>query len=67
MPRPCIRNAGGTWVDEPVVADGNWISSRKPADIPAFNARFRELLARRTKESVKGSADEAISSAATGG
>lgn len=62
-----IRNAGGTWIDEPVVADGNWISSRKPADIPAFNARFRELLARRTKESVKGTADEAMSSAGTGG
>ncbi|CAB3772763.1 type 1 glutamine amidotransferase domain-containing protein [Paraburkholderia humisilvae] len=32
-----IRNAGGTWVDKEVVEDGNLISSRKPADIPAFN------------------------------
>lgn len=37
-----IRNAGGTWADCDVVVDGNWISSRKPDDLPAFN---RELLA----------------------
>jgi protease I len=32
-----IRNAGGTWVDREVVEDGNFITSRKPADLPAFN------------------------------
>jgi protease I len=37
-----IRNAGGTWVDREVVRDGNWVSSRKPADIPTFN---REMIA----------------------
>ncbi|QZY28755.1 type 1 glutamine amidotransferase domain-containing protein [Nocardioides coralli] len=31
-----IRNAGGTWVDEEVVVDGNLISSRNPGDLPAF-------------------------------
>jgi len=31
-----IRNAGGRWVDEEVVRDRNWVSSRKPSDIPAF-------------------------------
>ena len=36
-----IRNAGGRWVDEEVVVDGNVITSRKPDDIPAFN---REML-----------------------
>jgi len=36
-----IRNAGGNWVDEEVVVDGNLITSRKPDDIPAFN---RELI-----------------------
>ncbi len=41
-----IRNAGGTWVDREVVVDGNWVSSRKPPDIPAFNARMIELFAR---------------------
>jgi protease I len=36
-----IRNAGGNWVDQEVAVDKNWISSRKPDDIPAFT---RELL-----------------------
>jgi protease I len=31
-----IRNAGGNWVDEQVVTDGNVTSSRKPDDLPAF-------------------------------
>jgi protease I len=31
-----IRNAGGEYVDQPVVIDGNLISSRSPADIPQF-------------------------------
>jgi protease I len=35
-----ILNAGGMWVDEQVVEDGNIVSSRKPDDIPAFNERF---------------------------
>ncbi|MGH9763259.1 MAG: DJ-1/PfpI family protein [Blastocatellia bacterium] len=33
--------AGGTWKDEEVVRDGNWVSSRQPSDIPAFN---REMI-----------------------
>ncbi len=37
-----LRNAGATWVDQDVVVDGNLVSSRQPADIPAFN---REMLA----------------------
>jgi protease I len=36
-----IRNAGGEWVDEEVVVDGNVVTSRKPDDIPVFN---REML-----------------------
>jgi protease I len=32
-----IRNAGGEWVDDEVVVDGNLVTSRKPDDIPAFN------------------------------
>lgn len=31
-----IENAGGSWVDEEVVTDGNLTSSRKPDDLPAF-------------------------------
>jgi len=40
-----VRNAGGTWVDEEVVVDGNLISSRKPDDLKAFNAKLLEALA----------------------
>src|ERR671916_116194 len=32
-----VRNAGGDWVDEAVVVDGNLITSRNPGDLPAFN------------------------------
>ena len=39
-----IRNAGGTWVDEEVVVDGNLVTSRRPDDLPAFNARLLEAL-----------------------
>ena len=62
-----IRNAQGNWVDQPVAVDRNWVSSRKPADIPAFNAKFRELLAARTHASVAGAPGDAASAAGTGG
>ncbi len=39
-----IRNAGGEWVDERVVTDGNLITSRNPDDIPAFNDALIEAL-----------------------
>jgi protease I len=39
-----IRNAGGNWVDEEVVVDGNLITSRKPDDLPAFNKAIIEQL-----------------------
>jgi protease I len=62
-----IRNAQGNWLDQPVVVDRNWVSSRKPADIPEFNQKFKELLAARTRNSVAGSPDEGTSAAGTGG
>lgn len=34
--RDDMVNAGGNWVDEEVVVDGNLISSRMPPDLPAF-------------------------------
>ncbi|HSI11322.1 MAG TPA: type 1 glutamine amidotransferase domain-containing protein [Chthoniobacter sp.] len=37
-----IKNAGGNWVDEEVVVDNGLVTSRKPADIPAFNAKLIE-------------------------
>ncbi len=41
-----LRNAGANWVDQEVVADQGLVSSRKPADLPAFNARMIEEFAR---------------------
>jgi deglycase len=31
-----VKNAGGMYVDKPVVEDGNLITSRKPDDVPMF-------------------------------
>jgi protease I len=40
-----IRNAGGTWA-EAVVEDGNWVTSRQPGDLPAFNRAMLRLFVR---------------------
>jgi protease I len=40
--RTDIRNAGGTWVDEQVHVDSGLVTSRKPDDLPAFNAKIVE-------------------------
>jgi protease I len=40
-----LRNAGAEWVDEEVVVDGNLVTSRKPADLPAFNRAMLQLFA----------------------
>ena len=42
--RTDLRNAGADVVDEAVVVDGQFITSRKPDDIPAFNAAVIEAL-----------------------
>jgi deglycase len=41
-----VKNAGGNWVDEEAVVDGNLVTSRQPDDIPAFNEQMVELFAR---------------------
>ena len=41
-----VKNAGGMYVDKPVVEDGNLITSRKPDDLPMFcDAILRALSA----------------------
>lgn len=45
------RNAGAKWVDEPVVVDNDWISSRKPADIPVFAAEAVRVFAAHARPS----------------
>jgi len=39
-----LRNAGASWVDEPLVQDGNLITSRKPADLPKFSKAIIDAL-----------------------
>lgn len=53
-----IRNAGGNWVNEQVVVDSNWISSRRPGDLPAFNEKILDALSQRVRMNVRGTADE---------
>lgn len=43
--RSDLRNAGATWVDEEVVMDRGLVTSRKPADIPAFNRAMIDVFA----------------------
>ncbi|CAN5213907.1 type 1 glutamine amidotransferase domain-containing protein [soil metagenome] len=42
--RTDITNAGGSWIDEKVVVDGNLITSRNPGDLPAFISALLESL-----------------------
>ena len=39
-----LENAGGLWVDEPVVVDGHLISSRTPLDLAPFAQAMVEFL-----------------------
>jgi protease I len=39
-----LKNAGANWVDEPIVRDGNLITSRKPSDLPVFNRAIIQAL-----------------------
>src|SRR5438045_3647437 len=38
-----IRNAGGSWVDQEVVRDKNWVTSRSPKDLQDFNPAMVQL------------------------
>ncbi len=40
-----LKNAGAHWVDEQVVADANFVTSRKPDDIAAFDKKVIEEIA----------------------
>ncbi|WP_435063000.1 type 1 glutamine amidotransferase domain-containing protein [Halobaculum sp. EA56] len=39
-----IENAGATFIDEPVVADGNLVTARVPDDLPAFTRALFETV-----------------------
>jgi protease I len=42
-----VKNAGGRYVDKPVVEDANLITSRRPGDVPVFAEAIVRALARR--------------------
>jgi protease I len=52
--RSDLTNAGAKWVDETVVVDRGWVTSRKPDDIPAFSRKAIEEFAegRHARETV---------------
>lgn len=41
-----MENAGAVWVNEPVVVDGNIVSSRRPPDLPDYLREFIKVLAK---------------------
>jgi protease I len=43
--RTDLVNAGARWVDEEVVVDKNLITSRRPEDLPAFDAKLLDAVA----------------------
>jgi protease I len=45
-----LINAGARWVDREVVVDDNLITSRKPADLPAFTDAVIEMIERGAAE-----------------
>jgi protease I len=46
--RTDLRNAGAEWVDQEVVTDQGLVTSRKPDDLPAFDAKIVEEFAEGT-------------------
>lgn len=41
-----LKNAGANWVDREVVQDGQFITSRRPDDIPAFSEKIIEAVSK---------------------
>src|SRR5579872_2707767 len=54
-----LRNAEANWVDQEVVLDRNLVSSRKPADIPAFNRQMIALFEKHGPSSRSGQGQKA--------
>jgi protease I len=45
-----LKNAGANWVDQEVATDGQFITSRKPDDIPAFSRAVMDSVTRGAHE-----------------
>jgi protease I len=50
--RTDLKNAGANWVDKEVVTDGQFITSRKPDDIPAFSKALVESVAQNAHQTI---------------
>jgi protease I len=48
-----IINSGAKWEDREVLRDKNWVSSRKPDDIPAFNREMISVFAELAKKETR--------------
>jgi protease I len=53
-----LRSGGAHWIDQPVVLDGNWVSSRMPEDIPGFVNAMIERLQGDMRAHLRGTPDE---------
>jgi protease I len=60
--RTDLRNAGANWVDEEVHVDKGLTTSRKPDDLPAFNAKIIEEFAEGRHEQLADATAQASSS-----
>jgi protease I len=40
-----LQNAGANWIDSEVCRDGMLVTSRRPADLPAFNRAMVDVIA----------------------
>ena len=58
-----IRNAGGTWVDQPVHADRGLVTSRKPDDLPWFCAKLVEEIGEGRHTGRLATSEEAVGAA----
>ncbi len=49
-----IRNAGGNWVDQEMVQDRNWVTSRSPQDLSVFSSSMINLFASYLEQKAQG-------------
>ena len=45
-----LKNGGANWVDQEVVTDGQFVSSRKPDDIPAFSNAMIQCISQSVRQ-----------------
>jgi protease I len=57
-----LRNAGADWVDQECVVDRGLVTSRKPDDLPAFNAKIVEEFGEGVHEEQRAATREAVRS-----